>query len=60
MFSILIPIIGIALITGVLAWLVRASPLAEPFKTWIWWAVLAIGVIWILTLVAPLFGLSLS
>lgn len=60
MFSVLIPIIGIALITGVLAWLVRASPLTEPFKTWIWWAVIAIGVLWILTIVAPLFGLSLT
>lgn len=60
MFSVLIPIIGIALITGVLAWLVRVSPLTEPFKTWIWWGVIAIGVLWVLTLVAPLFGLSLT
>lgn len=60
MFSILIPIVGIALATGVLAYLVGISPLVDPFKGWIWWAVIAIGVIWILTLVLPLFGVSLS
>jgi hypothetical protein len=60
MFSILIPIFGIALATGIIAYLVTISPLTEPFKGWIWWAVIAIGVIWILTLVLPLFGVSLS
>lgn len=59
MFDILIPIVGIALATGILAYLVKISPLVEPFKSWIWLAVIAIGVIWILKLVLPIFGVSL-
>jgi len=59
MFDILIPIVGIALATGVIAYLVKISPLTEPFKGWIWWAVIAIGVIWILKYALPIFGVSL-
>lgn len=59
MFDILIPIVGIALATGIIAYLVNISPLVAPFKGWIWWAVIAIGVLWALTLVLPIFGVSL-
>ncbi len=60
MFSNLLPIFGIALATGVICYLVSRSPLVEPFKGWLWWGVLAIGVIWVLSLVLPTyFGVSL-
>lgn len=60
MFSVLIPIVGIALATGIIAYVVKISPLIEPFKSWIWWGVLAIGILWALSLVLPLFGVSVS
>lgn len=57
MFAVLIPIIGIALATTIIAYLISISPIMEPFKAWIWWAVVAIGVLWILIYyVLPLFG----
>lgn len=60
MFGIVLPIIGIALATTVVAYLVSISPLVEPIKGWIWWGVIVIGVIWILKYVLPLFGVSLT
>lgn len=60
MFSALLPIFGIALATAVICYLVIRSPLTEPFKSWLWWGVLAIGVIWVLSVVLPTyFGVSL-
>jgi hypothetical protein len=60
MFSDLLPIIGIGLATAILCYLVSVSPLQPPFKGWLWWGVLAIGVIWALSLVlSRYFGVSL-
>lgn len=59
MFAILIPIVGIALATTIIAYLVSISPIMSPFKDWIWWGVVAIGVLWILIYyVLPLFGVN--
>jgi hypothetical protein len=60
LFDILIPLVGIGLATCLIAYLVQISPLGEPFKGWIWWAVIAIGVLWALRIVLPLFGVSLT
>jgi hypothetical protein len=59
MFDILIPIVGIALATAVICFIIIKSPLPEPFKAWIWWGALAIGLLWALSYVLPIFGVSL-
>jgi hypothetical protein len=61
LFNDLIPLVGIAIATCIIAWLVKISPLAEPFKSWLWFAVIAIGVLWALSIALPLwFGVSLT
>jgi FtsH-binding integral membrane protein len=44
-------------ILGLLLWLVKAAPIPEPFKTWLWFAVIALAVlILILYVLLPLAG----
>jgi len=57
MVSIILPILGIAIATTIICYLILKSPLMEPFKQWLWWGVLALGVLWItFDYVLPLFG----
>jgi hypothetical protein len=57
--SVILPCIGIAIATTVICYIIKASPLMEPFKTWGFWGVLAIGLLWALTYVLPLFNVSM-
>jgi len=45
-FAIFLIVIGI--VVGALVYIIRASPMAEPFKGWAAWAVLAIGILIVL------------
>lgn len=62
--DVLLPIIGIAIATTIICFLVGhpKSPIMEPFKSWIWWGVLAVGVCWIVFgyVLPDFFGVRIS
>ena len=57
--EIILPVIGIIIAVTVGCYLVGhpKAPFVEPLKGWLWWAILAIGICWILFgYVLPFFG----
>lgn len=59
--TLILPVVGIALATTVVCYLITISPLIEPFKSWIYWGVLALGICWIVFgYVLPLFGVRVN
>lgn len=59
--GLLIAIIVIALVAGLLVFLVRSAPfIAAPFKTWLEWAIIAIAILCIILQALPLIGVSVA
>ncbi len=55
-FAILLIVVGF--VVAVIVYLIVSSPMAEPFKGWARWAVIAIGCLIVLFKLLTLFGIS--
>jgi cation transporter-like permease len=57
LIEVLIRLIILAFVAGLIAWLVARAPfIAEPFRAWLQWAIIAVAVLIAILMLLPLLG----
>lgn len=56
--ALLIVIVIVAIIFGALVYLVDASPIPSPYKAWVRWLIIVIGVLIVILKALPMLGVS--
>jgi hypothetical protein len=56
--GILVTILILGIVLWLLLWLIDSSPIPEPFKAVLHWIVIAIGVIWLISILLGLAGMG--